>query len=407
MHFATMIPNWNSLESVRHAHSDLEAAALVFFALLVFFDVLAHFSEDKNRERLLEKVGLCFFAIAVFAEIAAYPYGQRNDTLSEQIIGSLDTKAKDAFTNASNASTKAGDAANTADRANRAADHAETASGNAVGKSSTALREVSDLNRELVNEQSQLEAVEKKRTELETSLISMEICSAPRVLPNWSLGNKETSADPLKPFAGQQAILGYVNEAEAKRAASNIFGTLKNAGWNVSVLPPTDAIKDGVEIQPFVAPLGQPMTQEWESFRQGALHSEAVADALVDFLQSYNWQAKRGWPTDERGQLIRDPKVLPPGAMRIMVGLYPAVMLVVPPGAKDIAAALAQFKEQSEQQRQKMEKENDEKLSKQLTPEQIEQHRAFREQMKKEEELWQKRYSGPCQPLTPMGPYFP
>jgi hypothetical protein len=89
MLFAICLPDWNSLDSVRRAHNDLEGAALVFFGLLVVFDVLAHLSEDKNRNRarLFEKIALCFFAIAVLAEIAAYPYGQRNDKLSEDMIG--------------------------------------------------------------------------------------------------------------------------------------------------------------------------------------------------------------------------------------------------------------------------------------------------------------------------------
>jgi hypothetical protein len=105
--FARLIPDWNSLDSVRHAHSTLEADALVFFALLVLFDVLAHFSTEKRRERLLEKIGLCFFAVAVLAEIAAYPYGQRNDRLSEQLIGSLDAKAGSAATSAEKANKEA------------------------------------------------------------------------------------------------------------------------------------------------------------------------------------------------------------------------------------------------------------------------------------------------------------
>ena len=37
----------------------LEAAALVFFALLVLFDTLAHLSTDNKKKTLLEKVGLC------------------------------------------------------------------------------------------------------------------------------------------------------------------------------------------------------------------------------------------------------------------------------------------------------------------------------------------------------------
>ena len=117
MSFAGLIPDWNSLDSVRHTHNELEAIALLFFALLVVLDVTAHLSEEGKKKMLLEKFALGFFAIAVLSEIVAYPYGQRNDTLSEQIIGSLDTKAREASANASGALTKSGSAEIKADKA--------------------------------------------------------------------------------------------------------------------------------------------------------------------------------------------------------------------------------------------------------------------------------------------------
>lgn len=142
MYLTIWIPYWESLDSVRRAHNDLEAVALGFFALLVVFELLAHLSsEDKKRETILEKIAICFFAVAVLAEIVAYPYGRRNDTLSEQIIGSLDAKARNASTNASNALTKAGEADTKAEAANTAsskaqekADTASRVSDNAVGR---------------------------------------------------------------------------------------------------------------------------------------------------------------------------------------------------------------------------------------------------------------------------------
>ena len=129
-HFATCLPDWNSLDSVRRAHSDLEAAALVFFALLVLCEALAHLSDDKKTERRFDRIGIVFFAIAVLAEIAAYPYGQRNDTLSAQIIGSLDVKARDAASNASTALAKSKEA--------------ETKSSDALDKSKKAIVAVSN-----------------------------------------------------------------------------------------------------------------------------------------------------------------------------------------------------------------------------------------------------------------------
>jgi hypothetical protein len=124
MHFATLIPCWNSLDSVRRAHRDLGATALAFFALLVLFDVLAHLSKDESRKALIEKIGLCFFAVAVFAEIVAYPYGQRNDALSGQMIISLDAQAHEAALNASRALADSGSALDAAARAKNEADAA-------------------------------------------------------------------------------------------------------------------------------------------------------------------------------------------------------------------------------------------------------------------------------------------
>ena len=94
INFAICMPGWESLDSVRRIHTWLEGTALAFFALLVVFDVLAHLYEKKSEHRAhwFGTIGLWFFAIAVLSEIAAYKYGQRNDTLSGQVIGSLDTK---------------------------------------------------------------------------------------------------------------------------------------------------------------------------------------------------------------------------------------------------------------------------------------------------------------------------
>jgi hypothetical protein len=149
MHLAIWLPDWNSLDSVRRAHSRLEGSALVFFALLVVFDVLAHLSNDKKGEIRFEKIALWCFALAVLAEIAAYPYGQRNDTLSEQIIGSLDAKAKDAFNTASEALAKAGAADVKSGKAQEKADTADRASGDAQRKVAAVSERAGQIDAEL------------------------------------------------------------------------------------------------------------------------------------------------------------------------------------------------------------------------------------------------------------------
>ena len=125
MPWATIFPDWNSLDSVRRAHSRLEFAALAFFALLVAFDVLAHmYEETKGKATMFERIGLWCFAIAVLCEIGAYPYGQRNDNLSEQTIRSLDKLAHDAAAVANEAKATAGQANITSGAANDAAGQA-------------------------------------------------------------------------------------------------------------------------------------------------------------------------------------------------------------------------------------------------------------------------------------------
>ena len=163
MHFATLTPDWNSLDSVRRAHSFLEGAALVFFALLVICEALAHLSDDKKTERRFDKIGIVFFAIAVLAEIVAYPYGQRNDTLSAQVIGSLDAKSREASSNASSALTKSSEA-------DTKADAAETKSGKAVTESSSAMTIASGARKEADSFEQDIKSAKQNAADAESHL---------------------------------------------------------------------------------------------------------------------------------------------------------------------------------------------------------------------------------------------
>jgi hypothetical protein len=112
MHYGNLIWDWNSIDSVRSVHSALEGSALIFFALLVLFDVLAHLSEDTNKDRskTLERIGLCCFGVAVLAEMLAYPYSKRNDELSGNEIHRLSAVAEKARDDANAAIGSAKDA---------------------------------------------------------------------------------------------------------------------------------------------------------------------------------------------------------------------------------------------------------------------------------------------------------
>jgi hypothetical protein len=215
------MPNWNSLDSVRHIHSELEAIALVFFALLVVFDVLAHLSGDKKKERLLEKAGLCFFAVAVLAEIAAYPYGQRNDTLSEQLVGSLDLKATDASAKASKALTdsdeaeiKSGNAIDNADEAKTSAGSAETKAA-VVGKQATFL-------------QSRLAESMERTTRLESQLSWRSV--SPEQVEVMKRFFCQSRSHRLLPFLGKKIAFSYLSgDAEAGEYAEELAAALRVA----------------------------------------------------------------------------------------------------------------------------------------------------------------------------------
>lgn len=206
IHLAVSLPNWNSLESVRRAHTDLEGTALVFFALLVIAETLAHLTESKRREVLFDKIGITFFAIAVMSEIVAFPYGQRNDTLAERVIGSLDVKARNAYETAARAKS-------TADGAQEKAD--------AVGK------EAETIQQSLNTASGQLGLIEQK--------VSQQG-------PRWKLleAKKDYFIKALKPFAGQKILVMYCGRWGAVQTEQMRLGqdtqsylsTNDGAGWN-------------------------------------------------------------------------------------------------------------------------------------------------------------------------------
>jgi len=212
MAFAIPIPGWNSLDSVRHVHSELEGAALLFFALLVIFDVLAHLSEDKNRERALERLGLWFFAIAVLAEIIAYPYGQRNDALSEQIIGSLDAKAQRASDNASKALADSSTALSLANSAKTEADTAKLSAGEALTRAHAAERSLTKAEEDAGKAQALAVSALTTATDASTRAGKAEV----------SLGRAETEAKNAESSASDALLLAREARQEAASFESDL-----------------------------------------------------------------------------------------------------------------------------------------------------------------------------------------
>lgn len=245
MNFAIrFLPDWNSLESVRRTHSHLEAASLVFLALLVVFEALAHLTEDKARERMLDKIGIVFFAIAVLAEIAAYPYGQRNDELAQQAIGSLDAKVKEAEGNASkavsysgaalgqatDALTKAGKAANALGEAESEAKGAQTASSNALTLATGARKEADSFENDIKSAKQQATAAEQHLAdalrEAAQAQAELDRIKSPR-----SIVNRDKLTTDLRPFSGTVYVLNVFLDQESTEFIKAVAGALDAAGW--------------------------------------------------------------------------------------------------------------------------------------------------------------------------------
>jgi hypothetical protein len=248
--------------------------------------------------------------------------------------------------------------------------------------------------------------LEATNLKTESELINLAVCDAPRVIPSWSLiGNGvETSVDPLKPFAGRIAIIDFLPDPEAKRAAFQIARSLSDAKWDVRGPQPLDGLRDGVEIQPYNSGQGS------SNFFENIIPAQELADALVNFLHSYNWQALWTFPD-------RNPELIPPKAIRVRVGLYPAVEYVTPPGSKDLDSALALLQANRDEQRKRQEQQtraNDERLraeedkmtqdlppnARQVVEEQTKAREATRDKKSAERAKSESRYTNPCQPIA-------
>ncbi len=291
------------------------------------------------------------------------------------------TDAGTAHTLAQSASDVATPAKQTADAAKREADVVKTQAAELRQQMSVATQELADA-----------ESAEKKE---EQTLVNLAVCMAPRTIPltlaTDAAGKPHTAADPLQHFATTQVIIEFVPDAEARRAAINLAKTLTSAGWYVIKFSAGSYdFADGVEVQPSQA-------------TPADFTSDNTAGALVRFLHSFNWEAKRGWPVDEHFNPIRDPKIIPPKGIRIRVGLYPPMTFVAAPGAKFLADNVEHMNEAMEKHRKDRQEwmaKQEEEMKKVLSPEMFAQFKAEQARDEAEEKQFDEEYTSPCEPLS-------
>lgn len=292
-----------------------------------------------------------------------------------------------------------------ADTAHESASSALSATQEAGQQTAILKRENTELATNLSTTRAQLEAVDAKRAQLEKSLINLAVCNAPRVITSWSFNSGDSAiksyVDPLRPMAGQMVFIEVVPDEEARRAALNIARTLVDAHWNLQMpMKFADGLADGVSVQPsvpwIVGLADGKQLEEMSMFRQAS----EVSEKLVEFLHSYDWEAALGFPEDAQGKVIHDEKVLPAGAIRIQVGLYPPAIYVSPPGQKELTSRMEELKQEQEKANAEAKRQRQESWAK-LPP-------VVRQELEQAQEEWEAEMksetsnNGPCQVLNPL-----
>jgi hypothetical protein len=232
------LPGWSSPSSVTQIHAALEATALMFFAALVVFDVLAHFS--KRHAILLERIGLVCFGIAVLTEICAYPYSRRNDELSAE------------------ASTRSG-------------------------------REIARLNEAAKREELESQKLRQENLALQDEVLKLRERMAER---HFSAAQRARVAASLLPFAGESAsFLPRYDKPEAMGFSRELFDLLsKDAHWDIKetggLMGRENPEERGVEVD--VSSRGTPV------------RAQKLVDALIRVgIGAHLKKRKDAFPVDE------------------------------------------------------------------------------------------------------------
>ena len=214
----------------------------MFFALLVLFDVLAHVYEDRQRRaKFCERIGLWCFGVAVLAEIVAYPYGQRNDTMSgneivslSNLAGNADKKARQALIDASRATSDSGKALNASGQAN-------TAASSALNLARGARQEAASFAKDIVSAKNQAAEAESHLAEALRRAQDAEIASArvaDRVADRTLTPAQQSRiAVRLRQFGARRIDVIIIGDTgEIGNITALIDSAIQQAGWAVHLV---------------------------------------------------------------------------------------------------------------------------------------------------------------------------
>jgi hypothetical protein len=177
----------------------------------------------------------------------------------------------------------------------------------------------------------QLEAEKRTRLELEQSLLPRQIA----VLHH----EGQFNIDALKRYAGTQMIIKVLPDVEATRAATYLVGVATAAGWKLLRFERSeglaDLFSDGVSVESYTSPHAEDERSPDEAKDEES--SQAAANAMVAFLESHHWQARR-FPTENK-----DRGNVPVNCVIIRVGFKPSQYLI-PLAEKDLMKWFDRFK---------------------------------------------------------------
>jgi hypothetical protein len=195
------LPGWESLESVKIIDSMIQTITLIFWSLLVAFEIIA--VAWKKRATFFTILALSAFALAVAGEIVHYKYDIREGVLYD---------AREAALRA----TYDGQLAKVRDDAQRSASSADKAQQN----TEAAKREASIAH---VLEQQANEQIEEVRKR-----------NAPRVLTQ---EQKKKFVGIMRAGKPHDIIVWHAPDLESQTYADEISDALREAGWTLT-LPP-------------------------------------------------------------------------------------------------------------------------------------------------------------------------
>lgn len=313
-------------------------------------------SKDRLRrfERAVKKIGLVGWLLVVIGVAGEGVFELLQNRAEGQLQSFNAILLKDARLTASAAGQSANDAADASTRAGDESDKAAKKATLADERAGSAVAKIGQLDRRLMAAdaqlrttedslkaaQSDLQDIEQRRQALQNIFIRLAVCTAPRVIKLYDFSNGQTTVDPLRAYAGSQALIEFQEyDAESKRAAENIKAALEEAKWSVTMLSPQEGIADGVEIaeytryslpNPFSVP--GPLTSAAAQFRTYAKdegRSLALGGVVLDFLHANAWQATAHFSAADHD--------IPPGGIKIKVGMYPANIVFAPAGRPEMA----------------------------------------------------------------------